>query len=49
MDRHGLLGRGGDVFLLAPSLCVKQGEVDELMERVDAVLDGLDRHLGYAR
>jgi adenosylmethionine-8-amino-7-oxononanoate aminotransferase len=49
MDRHGLLGRGGDVFLLAPSLCVKQGEVDELVERVDAVLDGLDRHLGYAR
>jgi adenosylmethionine-8-amino-7-oxononanoate aminotransferase len=49
MDRHGLLGRGGDVFLLAPSLCVTRGEIDELIARVDAVLGGLDSQFGYAR
>jgi adenosylmethionine-8-amino-7-oxononanoate aminotransferase len=49
MDRHGLLGRGGDIFLLAPSLCVTRGEIDDLMERVDAVLRGLDVRLEYVR
>jgi adenosylmethionine-8-amino-7-oxononanoate aminotransferase len=49
MDRHGLLGRGGNIFPLAPSLCVTRGEVDELIERVDAVLGDLDRQLGYVR
>jgi adenosylmethionine-8-amino-7-oxononanoate aminotransferase len=47
MDRHGLLGRAGDVVFLAPSLCVTREDVDELVDRVDAVLEGLDRHLGY--
>jgi L-2,4-diaminobutyrate transaminase len=46
MDRHGLLGRGGDIFSLAPPLCLSRGEVDELIERLDAVLGGLDRLLG---
>jgi adenosylmethionine-8-amino-7-oxononanoate aminotransferase len=45
MDRHGLLGRGGDIFPLAPSLCVTYGEVDHLLGRLDAVLSGLDRRL----
>ena len=49
MDRYGLLGRGGDIFPLAPSLCVTYGEVDDLLARVDAVLSGLDRRLRYAR
>ena len=45
MDRHGLLGRGGDIFPLAPSLCVTYGEIDHLLGRLDAVLSGLDRRL----
>jgi adenosylmethionine-8-amino-7-oxononanoate aminotransferase len=49
MDRHGLLGRGGDVFFLAPSLCVTRDEVDELITRVDAMIGDLDRRFGYAR
>ncbi|HEY4094944.1 MAG TPA: aminotransferase class III-fold pyridoxal phosphate-dependent enzyme [Baekduia sp.] len=48
MDRHGLLGRGGDVFVLAPPLCTTRSEVDELIDRVDAVLGDLDHRLGYA-
>ena len=49
MDVHGLLGRGGDIFPLAPSLCVTYQEIDELMTRLDAVLSGLTRRLRSAR
>jgi adenosylmethionine-8-amino-7-oxononanoate aminotransferase len=49
MDEHGLLGRGGDIFFLAPSLCVTPTEIDDLIGRVDAVLCDLDRHLGSVR
>ena len=49
MDRHGLLGRGGDIFFLAPSLCVTRDEVDELITRVDAVIGALDRRFEYVR
>jgi adenosylmethionine-8-amino-7-oxononanoate aminotransferase len=47
MNRYGLLGRAGDVFFLAPPLCVTRDDIDAMIERVDAVLGGLDRHLGY--
>ena len=49
MDEHALLGRGGDIFPLAPSLCVTCEEVDDMLARLDAVLTGLDRRLRYAR
>jgi adenosylmethionine-8-amino-7-oxononanoate aminotransferase len=49
MDKHGLLGRGGDIFFLAPSLCVTPTEIDDLIGRVDAVLGDLDRQLGSIR
>ena len=50
MDQHGLLGRGGDIFPLAPSLCVTlRRRSTTLMARLDAVLSGLDRRLRYAR
>ena len=31
------------MFPLAPCLCVTREEIDELLTRVDAVIDGLDR------
>jgi adenosylmethionine-8-amino-7-oxononanoate aminotransferase len=49
MDEHGILGRGGDIFPLAPSLCVTYEEIDNLITRLDAVFSGLDRRLRYAR
>ena len=49
MDEHGLLGRGGDVFYLAPSLCVTPEEIDTLLERTDAVIAGLQSRLGGGR
>jgi collagen beta-1,O-galactosyltransferase len=33
MERHGLLGRGGDVFFAAPPLCVTSGEIDHLVSQ----------------
>jgi adenosylmethionine-8-amino-7-oxononanoate aminotransferase len=48
LERY-LLGRGGDIFPLAPSLCVTCGEIDDLLARLDAVLSGLDRRLRYER
>jgi adenosylmethionine-8-amino-7-oxononanoate aminotransferase len=49
MDRHGLLGRGGDIFFLAPPLCVNRDEIDHLIARVDAVLGDLVHRLGSVR
>ena len=49
MDEQGLLGRGGDIFFLAPSLCVTRAEIDTLIERVDSVIGALDRWLGTSR
>jgi adenosylmethionine-8-amino-7-oxononanoate aminotransferase len=46
MTRHGLLGRGGDVFPLAPPLCVTRGEIDYLVRQLDAVLTDLEADLG---
>jgi adenosylmethionine-8-amino-7-oxononanoate aminotransferase len=45
MERHGLLGRGGDVFFVAPPLCVTRGEVDFLVSQLDAVLAELQADL----
>ena len=45
MERHGLLGRGGDVFFVAPPLCVTRAEVDFLVSQLDAVLAELQADL----
>jgi adenosylmethionine-8-amino-7-oxononanoate aminotransferase len=45
MERHGLLGRCGDVFFVAPPLCVTRGEVDFLVTQLDAVLTELQADL----
>lgn len=45
MAEHGLLGRAGDVFFLAPPLCVTHAEVDTLMDGVEAIIATLDRQL----
>jgi adenosylmethionine-8-amino-7-oxononanoate aminotransferase len=41
MARHGLLGRGGNIFYLAPPLSVTRGEIDYLVAQLDAVLTDL--------
>ena len=45
MARHGLLGRAGDVISLAPPLIVTKNEVDYLVEKIDAVIDDVERVL----
>ena len=45
MARHGLLGRGGDVFFLAPALSITASEIDLLVERLDDVLVDLQDDL----
>ena len=45
MERHGLLGRGGDIFSVAPPLCVTRGEVDFLVSQLDAVIAELQADL----
>ncbi len=38
MNKHGLLGRGGDVIFLSPPLCITKDEVDYLVNQVDMVI-----------
>ena len=38
MERHGLLGRAGNVFFIAPPLSVTRGELDFLVNQLDAVI-----------
>ncbi len=45
MERHGLLGRGGDIFFVAPPLCVTRSEVDFLVSQLDAVIAELQADL----
>jgi adenosylmethionine-8-amino-7-oxononanoate aminotransferase len=45
MERHGLLGRAGDIFFVAPPLCVTRGEVDFLVSQLDAVIAELQADL----
>jgi adenosylmethionine-8-amino-7-oxononanoate aminotransferase len=44
-----LLGRGGDIFFLAPPLCVNRDEIDHLIARVDAVIADLAHRFGSVR
>lgn len=41
MERHGLLGRAGDIFFVAPPLCVTRGDVDFIVSQLDAVISEL--------
>jgi adenosylmethionine-8-amino-7-oxononanoate aminotransferase len=45
MDQQGLLGRGGDVFFLAPPLCVTSQEIDYLVTQLDVVIAQLQAEL----
>ena len=41
MERHGLIGRAGDHFSVAPPLCATRGELDFLVRQLDAVISEL--------
>jgi adenosylmethionine-8-amino-7-oxononanoate aminotransferase len=45
MERHGLLGRAGNVFFLAPPLSVTTGEIDFLVSQLEAVIAELQAEL----
>jgi adenosylmethionine-8-amino-7-oxononanoate aminotransferase len=45
MERHGLLGRAGNIFYLAPPLCVTRGELDFLVCQLGAVIAELQADL----
>jgi adenosylmethionine-8-amino-7-oxononanoate aminotransferase len=45
MERHGLLGRAGNVFFLAPPLNVTRSELDFLVRQLDAVIAELQADL----
>jgi len=45
MERHGLLGRAGDVFFVAPPLSVTRSELDFLVNQLDAVIAELEAGL----
>jgi adenosylmethionine-8-amino-7-oxononanoate aminotransferase len=42
MDRHGLLGRGGNIISLAPPLCITKDEVDHLVKELDEAVSELE-------
>ena len=45
MERHGLLGRAGNIFFIAPPLCVTRSELDFLVNQLDAVIAELQDDL----
>jgi adenosylmethionine-8-amino-7-oxononanoate aminotransferase len=45
MERHGLIGRSGDIFYLAPPLTVTSDEIDFLVSQLDAVIGELQADL----
>ncbi|HEX6451325.1 MAG TPA: aspartate aminotransferase family protein [Trebonia sp.] len=45
MERHGLLGRAGDIFSVAPPLCVTRSDIDFLVSQLDAVIAELQADL----
>ena len=44
-NRHGLLGRAGDVISLAPPLCITKDEVDWLVKSVDDAITEVEGQL----
>ncbi len=45
MNKHGLLGRGGDVISIAPPLCITKDEVDHLDRQVDEIIGEVEEVL----
>jgi adenosylmethionine-8-amino-7-oxononanoate aminotransferase len=45
MERHGLLGRSGNIIFVAPPLCVTRGELDFLVRQLAAVIAELQADL----
>lgn len=45
MERHGLLGRAGNIFFIAPPLCATRGELDFLVNQLGAVIAELQADL----
>jgi adenosylmethionine-8-amino-7-oxononanoate aminotransferase len=45
MERHGLLGRAGNIFFIAPPLCATRGELDFLVNQLGAVIAELQSDL----
>ncbi len=45
MDKHGLLGRGGDVISIAPPLCITKDEVDHVVKQIDEIIGELEEVL----
>jgi adenosylmethionine-8-amino-7-oxononanoate aminotransferase len=45
MERHGLLGRAGNIFFIAPPLCANRGELDFLVNHLGAVIAELQADL----
>jgi len=45
MEQHGLLGRAGNVFFVAPPLSVTRGEIDFIVSQLDAVIAELQAGL----
>ena len=45
MNKHGLLGRGGDVISIAPPLCITKDEVDHIVRQVDEIIGEVEEVL----
>jgi len=45
MERHGLMGRAGNIFFLAPPLSVATGEIDFLVSQLEEVIAELQADL----
>jgi adenosylmethionine-8-amino-7-oxononanoate aminotransferase len=48
MAKHGLLARAGAQISIAPPLVITREEVDELVQRLERVIDDLEEELGLA-
>ena len=45
MQKHGLLGRGGDTIPIAPPLCITKGEIDHLITQLDSTLTQIESEI----
>ena len=45
MDKHGLMGRAGDVIPISPPLCITNDEVDHLVQALDETIGEFEQTL----
>ena len=45
MQKHGLLGRGGDTIPIAPPLCITKDEIDHLITQLDSTLTQIESEI----